>query len=231
VGRIPKGIWVAQAIAGGELCVFPSQLNQLTRRLMENQNEQNNEWYKKGWGIVIAVIFWPYFLLWYMWTKTDWSRNAKLLITLTSILVMIIYGAVSGNLQKMNNRTPVQTQTVVETKNIEAERNKQEEAKRKQEEDEAKRKKQEEENKEDINDSIARMCAKNYIEANLKAPSTADFPWFDWQVKKTGENEYLVKSYVDAQNSFGAQIRTNFLCKVSVTNPAKFECETKCATD
>lgn len=91
--------------------------------------------------------------------------------------------------------------------------------------------KKQEEDKQDINDSIARVCAKNYITSALKAPSTADFPWFDWQVKKVEDNKYFVKSYVDSENSFGAKIRTNFVCEVSVTNPAKYECDTKCTTD
>ncbi len=46
----------------------------------------------------------------------------------------------------------------------------------------------------------------------LKAPRSAKFPW----VKKASFDGSLaiLKSYVDAQNSFGAMIRTNYICTV-----------------
>lgn len=52
-----------------------------------------------------------------------------------------------------------------------------------------------------------------FVERNLKAPSTAKFPWFrDIVVKDLGGGRFSVSAYVDAQNSFGAQIRTNYTC-------------------
>ena len=57
-----------------------------------------------------------------------------------------------------------------------------------------------------------RMC-KVFVEKGLKAPATADFPWYSENyVTKLGGAKYRVESYVDAQNSFGAQLRTNFSC-------------------
>lgn len=51
------------------------------------------------------------------------------------------------------------------------------------------------------------------VKANLKSPSTAEFPFSavnsDVNITKSG-NKYTVKSWVDAQNSFGATIRSNF---------------------
>jgi hypothetical protein len=38
---------------------------------------------------------------------------------------------------------------------------------------------------------------------------------FDRVVKKTGSRSFRVISYVDAQNSFGAKIRTRFLCELT----------------
>lgn len=58
--------------------------------------------------------------------------------------------------------------------------------------------------------SLISEC-KKAIKEQLKAPSTADFPSFDynfWTVK----DGIVIKSYVDAQNSYGAQIRTHFQC-------------------
>lgn len=47
---------------------------------------------------------------------------------------------------------------------------------------------------------------------SLRSPSTAEFPSSGWNreaysVAKTGENQYTVSSYVDAQNGFGATLR------------------------
>ena len=53
--------------------------------------------------------------------------------------------------------------------------------------------------------------AKEMVKAELKAPSTASFPWdaSAYAITKSG-NQYTVKGYVDAQNSFGAKIRSTF---------------------
>ena len=56
--------------------------------------------------------------------------------------------------------------------------------------------------------------SKEVVEQYLKAPSTAEFPGLiteldQWQIKR-GENTYRVTSWVDSQNSFGAQVRSDF---------------------
>ncbi len=53
--------------------------------------------------------------------------------------------------------------------------------------------------------------AQEMVKAELKAPSTASFPWdaSAYTITKSG-NQYTVKGYVDAQNSFGAKIRSTF---------------------
>jgi hypothetical protein len=49
----------------------------------------------------------------------------------------------------------------------------------------------------------------------LKAPSTADFPWYDEDnVQDEGNGRFVVSSYVDAENAFGAKIRVFFYCEV-----------------
>lgn len=60
-----------------------------------------------------------------------------------------------------------------------------------------------------------------HIKASLKAPSTADFPNCYRQddlvnTKPLGDKPggYAVTTYVDAQNSFGAKIRSYFMCPV-----------------
>lgn len=52
---------------------------------------------------------------------------------------------------------------------------------------------------------------QQFVKKRLKSPSTADFPFGGHRdVKPLGDDRYLVESYVDSQNSFGARVRTNF---------------------
>lgn len=68
-------------------------------------------------------------------------------------------------------------------------------------------------------DSVAAwvMC-QQFVKMNLKAPASADFGGLlagDWQDPNThaihmGNGKYRCTGFVDAQNSFGAQIRNQF---------------------
>ena len=62
----------------------------------------------------------------------------------------------------------------------------------------------------------AYIISTRYIESYLKAPSTADFPNFSGMdhTRYLGDSMFVVNSYVDAQNGFGAMIRTSFYCKL-----------------
>lgn len=56
---------------------------------------------------------------------------------------------------------------------------------------------------------FAVTSAQNLVKAELKAPSTAKFPYDteEYTVKNNGQ-DWKVSGYVDAQNSFGASVRT-----------------------
>lgn len=61
------------------------------------------------------------------------------------------------------------------------------------------------------------LKTKNGVQAILKSPSTAKFPWNydEWNVgKKDGST--IVQGYVDSQNGFGATVRSTF--QVTYTN-------------
>jgi hypothetical protein len=60
----------------------------------------------------------------------------------------------------------------------------------------------------------ARVSVKLAVEAQLKDPSSASFPWA-MDFKKIDEDTFEISSYVDAKNSFGATIRTNYTARVS----------------
>jgi hypothetical protein len=54
----------------------------------------------------------------------------------------------------------------------------------------------------------------------LRAPASADFPFASMNsVRSAGANRWLLASYVDAQNAFGATIRTQFRCLVEGSGP------------
>jgi hypothetical protein len=71
----------------------------------------------------------------------------------------------------------------------------------------------------------AEMLCKRAIELSLKAPSTAD-----WGNKAAGRWDghpgfFLVDYTVDAQNSFGAKLRSTFECQIRCLT--KDACEVK----
>jgi uncharacterized membrane protein YvbJ len=58
-------------------------------------------------------------------------------------------------------------------------------------------------------------AATNAVQSELKSPSTASFPKYnDSYVVDNGDGTYTVSSYVDAENSFGAEIRSDWSCTV-----------------
>lgn len=63
------------------------------------------------------------------------------------------------------------------------------------------------------------VMSQSFVEKRLKAPSTADFcSYSDATVTDLGDGRFRVSAYVDAQNSFGAKIRTNYTCVLKSTD-------------
>lgn len=62
------------------------------------------------------------------------------------------------------------------------------------------------------NQTGALVAMEMFVEKRLKSPASAEFaPGLSSEkVSYLGGQRYLVQSYVDSQNSFGAQIRTHF---------------------
>jgi len=64
-------------------------------------------------------------------------------------------------------------------------------------------------------ESGAWSAARAFVENRLKNPASADFPWYDGDaIQFLGNDRYRISSYVDAGNSFGGTIRTNYNCTV-----------------
>lgn len=66
--------------------------------------------------------------------------------------------------------------------------------------------------------SNAKICAEKAVKDKLKAPSTAKFcKYTEMVATNIGGNRWRVSGYVDAQNSFGAVIRSNWTVKLTLT--------------
>ena len=71
------------------------------------------------------------------------------------------------------------------------------------------------------NSLLAYNITEDWVKQRLKAPSTAEFPGiFDGKadhIQRLDDNKYRIHSWVDAQNAFGAQIRTHWEAVVQQT--------------
>ena len=44
----------------------------------------SKSWYTKWWGIIIAILFFPVFLIWYSWAKSKWPIAVKVIVTVSN---------------------------------------------------------------------------------------------------------------------------------------------------
>jgi hypothetical protein len=73
--------------------------------------------------------------------------------------------------------------------------------------------------------TVWRICQER-TSAELKAPASAAFPSYDEHAISHSGALWSVDSYVDAQNSFGAQLRTRYTCTASFNpNDATYRIE------
>lgn len=63
-----------------------------------------------------------------------------------------------------------------------------------------------------------------FVKRMLVSPSSAKFPWFDESmVMQVGEDTWVINSYVDSQNKFGAMLRTNYIVKIKYLGNKRWE--------
>ncbi len=62
------------------------------------------------------------------------------------------------------------------------------------------------------NESMAFVMSQEFVKRRLRAPATADFPSWpsEYRSQAIGDCKYQVITYVDAQNGFGALIRSRY---------------------
>lgn len=72
--------------------------------------------------------------------------------------------------------------------------------------------------------TAADVMMQQFVLEKLKSPGSAEFASvYDTKSEYAGDNVYIVKSYVDSQNSFGAKIRTNYIGKIKYVGEDKWE--------
>lgn len=77
----------------------------------------------------------------------------------------------------------------------------------------------------DLEHAAFTVC-KDFVKDRLKSPSSASFRNFfedDGEVRVTGNGPYRVVSTVDADNSFGANVRSEFVCVVNRVGDDRWE--------
>ncbi len=62
---------------------------------------------------------------------------------------------------------------------------------------------------------------RQFVDRNLVAPATADYPWgYSDYTRSLGGGHYVVSAYVDSENGFGAKLRSYFKCEVRQSGEA-----------
>ena len=71
----------------------------------------------------------------------------------------------------------------------------------------------------------ALVYSHSCIKEKLKAPASADFPSDLKAVSHLNDSIFIINSYVDSQNSFGAMIRTKYTCKITIIDEDHYRCD------
>ena len=78
--------------------------------------------------------------------------------------------------------------------------------------------------------TMAWIMTQDFVKQAIRSPSTADFGsmFGDYQsprdvVRQSGPNEFEINAWVDAQNGFGATVRTRFRCKVRYVGEGRWQ--------
>jgi hypothetical protein len=69
--------------------------------------------------------------------------------------------------------------------------------------------------------SMAFVMSQEFVKKRMKVPSTASFPWITADgvtVDERAKCEFRVSAYVDAENSFGAKLRTAYRVALKYTS-------------
>lgn len=85
----------------------------------EVQNSQK-PFYKKWWGVLLVILFLPIFGIWFVWTKTAWSKRNKWIATVAIVIFSFVamgsdHPGDGNKSQQAKENTPTPTQPVAES--------------------------------------------------------------------------------------------------------------------
>jgi hypothetical protein len=63
---------------------------------MKKKSKQLN-WSRTWWGILVIIFFLPVFIVWYVWAKTKWTENIKIIASTGVVIAYIIILAVASS--------------------------------------------------------------------------------------------------------------------------------------
>lgn len=69
------------------------------------------------------------------------------------------------------------------------------------------------------------VITQQFVEKQLRCPRTAKWTWGMPHVSYLGDYKYRIRHYVDAQNGFGALVRTHFTCTVMKIGEERWQLE------
>lgn len=73
-------------------------------------------------------------------------------------------------------------------------------------------------------DGMAYVMCQSFVEDRLKAPASAGFAnKSEATITETGEDQWRIRAHVDSQNSFGANVRTPFVCEIKYVGDDKWQ--------
>jgi hypothetical protein len=59
---------------------------------------QNKPWYKHWWGVILAILIWPIFLIWLLWSKSEKTNGVKIAGTVgigfLAIMSLVVLAAI-----------------------------------------------------------------------------------------------------------------------------------------
>jgi hypothetical protein len=76
--------------------------------------------------------------------------------------------------------------------------------------------------KEEDYSTTAYLQSQGYVKNALKSPASAKFP-YSYEIRNLPDNRFVVSSYVDSQNSFGAMLRSNWVVTLQYLGGNEFE--------
>lgn len=58
------------------------------RQEKRTRSAEKKAWYNHWWGVTLAVLTWPVFLVWHTWAKSGWPKLVK--VSMTALVILLV---------------------------------------------------------------------------------------------------------------------------------------------